>query len=249
MRFQGRVALVTGASRGIGRATALRLAHEGADVAVHYQERAEAAARVCEEVQSLGRRAVSLQCDVADRGGVSRLVETVTRELGPIDLLVNNAGEVDRDDFERLTPEHWDRTIAVNLTGAFNVIWAVKDSMMTRTFGRIVNVSSVAALAVRPNMLAYAAAKAGLNSLTKSCCDPLARHNIRINGVAPGVIETDMTAGLPTGFVDQLRHDTPLGRLGQAEEIASVVSFLLSDDASYLTGTTVVVSGGRFLTP
>ena len=187
LRFQGHVALVTGAGRGIGRATALRLAEDGADVAVHYRERADAAARVCEQVQSLGRRAVSIQCDVADRPGVSRLVESVSRELGPIDLLVNNAGEVDQNDFEHLAPEEWDRTIAINLTGAFNLIWAVKDSMMTRRFGRIVNVSSVAAFAVRPDMLAYSAAKAGLNSLTKSCCEPLARHNVRINGVAPGV--------------------------------------------------------------
>ena len=137
----------------------------------------------------------------------------------------------------------------MNLTGAFNVLWAVKGSMMTRTFGRIVNVSSVAAMAVRPNLLAYSAAKAGLNSLTKSCCEPLARYGIRINGVAPGIIDTDMAAGLSPAYIDQLRSATPLGRLGQAEEIAQVISFLLSEDASYLTGTTVVASGGRFLLP
>ena len=121
--------------------------------------------------------------------------------------------------------------------------------MMARTFGRIVNVSSVAAMAVRPNMLAYSAAKAGLNSMTKSCCEPLARYGIRINGVAPGIIDTDMAAGLSPAYIDQLRSSTPLGRLGQAEEIARVISFLLSEDASYLTGTTVVASGGRLLLP
>jgi 3-oxoacyl-[acyl-carrier protein] reductase len=129
------------------------------------------------------------------------------------------------------------------------MIWAVKDSMMSRDFGRIVNVSSIAAQAVRPNVLGYAAAKAGLNSLTKSCCQPLARRNVRINGIAPGVIETDLTQDLPSEFVDRLREETPLNRLGTPDEVASVISFLLSEEARYMTGTTVVVSGGRFLLP
>lgn len=249
MRFVGRVALVTGASRGIGRATALKLAADGADVAVHYRRSAEAAADVCQEVVELGRRALVTQCDVTERSAVAGLVETVTRELGPVDLLVNNVGEVDPVGFSDLSPEQWDRTIAVNLTSAFNMIWAVKDSMMSRAFGRIVNVSSIAAQAVRPNFLAYAAAKAGLNSLTKSCCQPLAQRNVRINGVAPGVIETDLIEGLPSGFVERLREETPLGRLGVPDEVASVISFLLSEEARYMTGTTVVVSGGRFLLP
>ena len=249
MRFDGNVALVTGASRGIGRATALRLAGDGADVAVHYRQHADGAAGVCQAVRDLGRRAVSIQCEVTDRAGVEHMAEEVSRTLGPIDLLVNNAGEIGERAFGELTPEEWDRTIAVNLTGAFNVIWAVKDSMIARNFGRIVNVSSVAAQAVRPHMLAYSAAKAGLNSLTKSCCEPLAQHNIRINGVAPGVIETDMTVGMAPTFIDQLQSATPLRRLGLPEEIADVIAFLLSDESSYLTGTTVVASGGRFLTP
>ena len=249
MRFAGRVALVTGASRGIGRATALRLAADGADVAIHYRQSADAAADVCREVIGLGRRAVIAQCDVTERPGVAQLVETVVRELGPVDLLVNNVGEVDPVGFSDLSPEQWDRTIAVNLTSAFNMIWAVKDSMMSRDFGRIVNVSSIAAQAVRPNVLGYAAAKAGLNSLTKSCCQPLARRNVRINGIAPGVIETDLTQDLPSEFVDRLREETPLNRLGTPDEVASVISFLLSEEARYMTGTTVVVSGGRFLLP
>ena len=249
MRFERKVTLVTGASRSIGRATALRLGEEGADLAVHYRCSADGAARVCEEVRSLGHRAIAIQGDVTDRSAVWRMIELVTRDLGPIDLLVNNAGEIGEVRFDELTPEHWDRMIAVNLTGAFNVIWAVKDSMIARTFGRIVNVSSVAALAVRPNVLPYAAAKAGLISLTKSCCEPLARHNIRINTVAPGVIATDMAAAVSPAFVAQLRSTTPLGRLGEPEEIASVVAFLLSEDSSYVTGATLVTSGGRLLVP
>ena len=249
MRFHENVALVTGASRGIGRAIALRLAQDGADVAVHYRSDAGAAARVCDEVRRLGPRTMSVQADVADRPAVRRMVDAVVRELGPIDLLVNNAGEIGEVTFHELTPEHWDRMIAVNLTGAFNVIWAVKDGMASRKFGRIVNVSSIAALAVRPNLLPYAAAKAGLISLTKSCCEPFARYNIRINAVAPGLIATDMAAELPPAFLEQLRSTTPLGRLGEPEEIANVVAFLLSEDSSYVTGATLVTSGGRLLVP
>lgn len=248
-RFDGRVALVTGASRGIGRATAVRLASDGADVAVVYRAATEAADAVCRDVRAAGQKAVAVACDITDRPGVDRAVETVARELGPIDLLVNNAGEVDPAPFDQLTPSHWDRTLAVNLTGAFNLIWAVKTGMLARGFGRIVNVSSIAAQAVRPNMLAYAAAKAGLNSLTKSCCEPLARRNVRINGVAPGVVHTDLVNSLPTDFVSRLEQETPLGRLGQPEEVAGVISFLLSEESSYMTGTTVVISGGRFLMP
>lgn len=249
LRFDGRVALVTGASRGIGRATAVRLAAEGADVAVHYHAAADAADAVRREIETLGRRAVAVRCDITDRQGVEDLAAVVSRELGPVDLLVNNAGAVDEAPFDRLTPADWDRTIAVNLTGAFNLIWVLKDAMMTRGFGRIVNVSSIAAQAVRPNMLAYSAAKAGLNSLTKSCCEPLAKGGIRINGVAPGVIDTDLVKDLTPDFVARLEHDTPLQRLGQPDEVAGVITFLLSDESSYMTGTTVVVSGGRFLMP
>lgn len=249
MRFEKKVALVTGASGDIGRATTLKLAEEGADVAVHYRRHADRAAAVCDQARGLGRCAIAVQSDVTDRQAVHRMIETIAQELGPIDLLVNNAGDAGEMRFEELTPEHWDRMIAVNLTAAFNVIWAVKDSMIARRFGRIVNVSSIAALAVRPHVLPYAAAKAGLISLTKSCCEPLARHNIRVNAVAPGVIATDMVAGMSPAFVEQLRSTTPLARLGEPEEMASVIAFLLSEDSSYVTGATLVASGGRLLVP
>ena len=249
MKFQGRAALVTGGSRGIGKATALKLASEGATVAVHYSRSAAKAAAVCEEISALGQKAIPVQADIADRAAVNSMVTAATEALGTIELLVNNAGDVGDMPFEELAPEHWDRIIAINLTGPFNVLWAVKPGMIAQQFGRIVNVSSIAALAVRPNQLPYAAAKAGVISLTKSCCGPLAQHNIRINSVAPGAIATDMLREVSPEMVAQLRDTTPLGRLGEPEEMANVIAFLLSEDSSYMTGATVIASGGRILIP
>ena len=249
MKFQGKVALVTGGSRGIGKATALKLAGEGATVAVHYSRAMDKAEAVCEEIRDLGQEAIPVQADIADRDAVNRMVGEVTKELGTIELLVNNAGDVGNMTFDELTPEHWDRIIAINLTGPFNVLWAVKPGMIEQQFGRIVNVSSIAALAVRPNQLPYAAAKAGVISLTKSCCGPLAQHNIRINSVAPGAIATDMLGEVSTEMAEQLRATTPLGRFGEPEEMADVIAFLLSEESSYMTGATVIASGGRILIP
>ena len=249
MKFDGRIALVTGASRGIGKATAIKLATEGADVAVHYVKSAAGAEAVCAQVRESGQRAIPVQADIADRASVNEMVAHATAELGPIDLLVNNAGDVGNIDFDELTPEHWDRIVAINLTGPFNVIWAVKAGMIQRKFGRIVNVSSIAGLAPRPNQFAYAAAKAGVISLTKSACEPLAPHNIRINSVAPGAISTDMIREVAPAMLETLRSTTPLGRFGEPEEMANVIVFLLSEEASYVTGSTIVASGGRVLIP
>ena len=249
MRFQGKIALVTGGSRGIGQATALKLAGEGATIAVHYSRAIDKAEAVCEQIRGLGQTATPVQADIADRDAVNEMVATVREEFGTIDLLVNNAGDVGDMTFDKLTPEHWDRIVAINLTGPFNVLWAVKGGMIERQFGRIVNVSSIAALAVRPNQLPYAAAKAGVISLTKSCCGPLAAHNIRINSVAPGAIATDMLGEVSTEMAEQLRSTTPLGRFGEPEEMADVIAFLLSEESSYMTGATVIASGGRILIP
>ncbi|MDE0481509.1 MAG: SDR family NAD(P)-dependent oxidoreductase [Candidatus Poribacteria bacterium] len=249
MKFQGRVALVTGGSRGIGKATALKLAGEGATVAVHYSRSIAKAEAVCKQIDALGQKAIPVQADISDREAVNSMVTAVTEKLGTIELLVNNAGDVGDIMFDELTPEHWDRIVAINLTGTFNVLWAVKPGMIEQQFGRIVNVSSIAALAVRPNQLPYAAAKAGIISLTKSCCGPLAPHNIRINSVAPGAIATDMLSEVSPEMVEQLRSTTPLGRLGEPEEMANVIAFLLSEESSFMTGATVIASGGRILIP
>ena len=250
MKFKGKVALVTGGSRGIGKATAFKLASEGASVAVHYATSGAAAEDVCAEIYGeYKQKALPFQADISDREAVNSMVAEVTKELGSIDLLVNNAGDVGDMTFDELTPEHWDQIVAINLTGPFNVLWAVKQGMIEKQFGRIVNVSSIAALAVRPNQLPYAAAKAGIISLTKSCCGPLAKHNIRINSVAPGAIDTDMLNEVSPEMVEQLRSSTPLGRLGKPDEIANVISFLLSEESSFITGATVIASGGRILIP
>ena len=187
--------------------------------------------------------------EITERRAVDKMVRTVTDKLGPIDLLVNNAGFVGNEDFNRLTPEQWDYVLAVNLTGPFNLIWSVKEGMINRQFGRIVNVASIAGLAVRPDQLPYGVSKAGIISLTKSCCEPFAQHNIRINCVAPGAIATDMLGELSPDMLEHFQSTTPLGRLGEPEEMGNVISFLLSEDSSYMTGSTVVASGGRILIP
>ena len=249
MRFEGKTALVTGASRGIGKEVAIKLANEGADVAVHYVQSAGKAEEVCEQIRTLGRRCITVAAEVTDREALNAMVEKVIDEFGSIDLLVNNAGIIGNQSFNELTPEQWDRIIAVNLTGAFNVIWAVKDRMIEQQFGRIVNVASIAALAVRPHQMAYGASKAGVISLTKSCCEPLAEHNIRINCVAPGATKTDMLGELSTEMLEHMRTTTPLGRVGEPEEIADIIAFLLSEESSFMTGSTVIASGGRILFP
>ena len=167
MRFNGKLALVTGASRGIGQATAIKLATEGANVAVHYVNSADRAEDVYQQVCALGRQAMVVQADIADREAVNRMVRTITEDLGAIDLLVNNAGAVVDSNFDELTPEQWDRTVAINLTGPFNVIWAVKAGMFAQKFGRIVNVSSIAALAVRPESACLFRCEGGCNRLNE----------------------------------------------------------------------------------
>ena len=247
--FAGRVAFVTGSSRGIGRATVLKLAEKGADVAIHCLNSRNQADEVADLVRQTGQRAFVTVGDVADRSDVDRMVTTVNQELGPIDLLVNNAGAGIEKSFDTLTPEIWDRMIAVNLTGIFNVFWRVKSEMMAQRFGRIVNLTSIAAWAVRPHIMAYAAAKAGVVSLTKSCSEALSPYNIRINAVAPGLISTDVIDHMDQKFQDAIVAQTPQGRIGRPEEIASVIAFLLSEESSFITGTTIIASGGRLAIP
>lgn len=247
--LSGRVALVTGGSRGIGRACCLRLAKEGALVAVNYHRGAEAAAETVRQIEALGGRAVAVQADVANPAEVDRMIATVAAELGPVDLLVNNAGVFEYVPHQELTLELWQRTLTTNLTGAYLVTWAVKEQMVARGFGRIVNMTSISALQPRPMSMAYAASKAGLVAFTKSLAVALAPHNIRVNAVAPGLIDTEILDGVDQTQLDRLIEATPMRRIGQPEEIAALVYFLLSEESSFTTGQTIVSSGGRATLP
>jgi 3-oxoacyl-[acyl-carrier protein] reductase len=247
--FSGRVALVTGGSRGIGRAVALRLAGEGADVALSYASRVDTAQQVVNEIEALGRRAISLACDVSRPADVERLVATTRERLGPIDLLAHCGAISNIASHADLTYDQWRETIDVNLNGAFLAIFAVKDEMIERRFGRIVTVSSIAALRPRKMQIHYASAKAGVIALTQCCAEAFAPYNVRVNCVAPGLTETEMAHVLPEETIRQVVADTPLGRIGQPEEIAGVIRFLLSEESSFMTGQTIVASGGRVMLP
>jgi 3-oxoacyl-[acyl-carrier protein] reductase len=247
--FENRVALVTGGSRGIGRATALRLALEGADVAISYASRSKEAEQVVAEIKALGRKAICVACDVARPDEVARLVAQTRERLGPIDLLAHCGAISNICDHSELSYELWLETVNVNLNGAFLVVFAVKDEMIARKFGRIVLISSVAALRPRKMQIHYASSKAGVIALARCCGEAFAPHNVRVNCVAPGLIETEMAHVLSEEAMKRIVADTPIGRIGQAHEIASVVRFLLSEESSFMTGETISASGGRVTLP
>ena len=246
--FAGRVALVTGGSRGIGRATALRLASEGADVAISYGSREADAARTVADLQALGRRAVAVQCDVSQPDQVQAMVDTARRELGPIDLLAHCGAISNICTHQELTWDLWRETIDVNLNGAYLVMFAVKDQMIERQYGRIVMISSIAALRPRAMQIHYATAKLGVVALTRCCAEAFAPH-VRVNCITPGLTDTEMMHVLPDERIAALAAETPLQRVGQPEEIASSIRFLLSDESSFMTGQTVSVCGGRVMLP
>jgi 3-oxoacyl-[acyl-carrier protein] reductase len=242
--LEGRIAVVTGGSRGIGRVVAARLAAEGARVAVTARTTAAAA-------ESAGRLPASghlgLACDVADREAVEGLVRQVEGELGPIDILVNNAGTTSDNILVRLGDDDWDRVLDTNLKGAFLMIRGVARGMMKRRAGRIINMSSVVGLTGNRGQVNYAASKAGLIGLTKSVAKELASRNVLCNAVAPGFIETGMTAELTPAARESLQQAIALGRLGSPEDVAGVVAFLAGPDASYITGQVIVVDGGMVM--
>jgi 3-oxoacyl-[acyl-carrier protein] reductase len=240
--FEGRTAIVTGGSRGIGRAISVMLAVHGAKVAINY-ERNEAAAR--KTLQKTGGRGVIVQGDVSRPDEVERLVARTREQLGPIDFLVNNAGIAGTLPHSQLTFADWRRTFAVDVDGPFLMTWAVKEEMIARRFGRIVNISSLAGLIKKKDMIHYATAKAALIAFTRNCAEAFAPYNIRVNCVAPGLTETELSRAANPGLVEQLIAITPMGRMAQPEEMASVVRFLLSDDSSFITGQTIAACGGR----
>jgi 3-oxoacyl-[acyl-carrier protein] reductase len=243
-RLEGKVALVTGASRGIGAAIARRLASDGAAVVVNYAGSKAAADAVVAGIIADGGRALAVQADVSDSGACTALVASGIEAFGSLDILVNNAG-ITRDGLiVRMTDEDWDRVIATNLTGVFSMSRAAAKVMMKARTGSIVNISSVVGIAGNAGQANYAAAKAGVIGLTKSVARELAARNVRCNAVAPGFIETDMTAELSEVQRAAIAASVAMGRFGSGEDVASAVSFLASDDAAYVTGQVLAVDGG-----
>ena len=240
----GRVALVTGASRGIGRATALALAECGAAVIVNYRGQAEAAASVVQEIEAQGGRATAVQADVSQGGDIDRLVKATTETYGSLDILVNNAGVARDNLLMRMKDDEWDTVLNTNLRGAYLLTKAVLRPMMRARWGRIITISSVIGLMGNAGQANYAAAKAGLIGFTKSVAREMASRAITANVVAPGFVETDITAGLSDAIKETALAAIPLGRWAQPDEIAKVIAFLASDAAGYVTGQTLAVDGG-----
>lgn len=247
--FAKKVALITGGTRGIGRATALRLASEGAAVAVNYVSNRKQADATLAELKQLGADATSIQGDVSRRDHVQRIVDQTRAELGPIDLLVHAAAVSIVEPATDVTWETWKRTMEVNLDGTFHVVYAVKDEMIARNYGRMVLMSSIAALRERENQVHYSASKAGVIAMTRCLAQAWAKHNIRINCVCPGLTETEMANELAPEVQRNIIENTPMKRIGQPEEIANVIRFLLSDESSFMTGQSIVASGGRVMLP
>lgn len=240
----GKVALVTGAGRGIGRAVARRLSGDGALVLVNYNGSRERALEVVEEIRSAGGQGEALGCDVSDYEACGRLVEDVIARYGHVDILVNNAG-ITRDNLIlRMSEEEYDRVLDVNLKGAFNTIRHLSRFFLKQRSGKIINVSSVSGIMGNPGQANYAASKAGLIALAKSVAQEVGSRGIRANAIAPGFIETAMTAALPDDVRAEWCKKIPLRRGGQVEDIANVATFLASDMASYVTGQVIQVDGG-----
>ncbi|OQP07951.1 beta-ketoacyl-ACP reductase [Geobacillus sp. 46C-IIa] len=245
--LEGKIALVTGASRGIGRAVALELARQGANVAVNYAGSEAKANEVVETIRSLGREAFAVQADVARAEDVERMVKTVLDQFGRLDILVNNAG-ITRDNLlMRMKEEEWDAVINTNLKGVFLCTKAVTRPMMKQRYGRIINVASVVGVIGNPGQANYVAAKAGVIGLTKTAARELASRNITVNAIAPGFITTDMTEALSAELKEEMLKQIPLARFGEPGDVARVAAFLASDAAGYMTGQTLHVDGGMVM--
>lgn len=242
--LEHKTALVTGASRGIGRAIALALAEDGADVAVNYSGSAEQAKETVHQILKKGRRAIAIQGDVSKEEDCIRMFNQTEEALGPVNILVNNAG-ITRDGLAvRMSGEDFEKVLDVNLKGAFYCMKLAAKGMMKQRYGRIISISSISGVKGNPGQINYCAAKAGIIGMTKSLARELAGRGITVNAIAPGYIESDMTAGLPEKVKESALAQIPLGRMGKPEDIAYAAAFLASDRASYLTGQVLLVDGG-----
>jgi 3-oxoacyl-[acyl-carrier protein] reductase len=247
MNLDGKVAVVTGGSRGIGRGICIRLASLGALVYINYVSRSSAAEETQRLIQEAGGRAEIIAFNVADNNAVMDGFKKIIAAAGSVDILVNNAG-ITRDGLmARMKESDWDEVMNINLKGSFLCAKAASKVMMKKKWGRIVNISSVSGVAGNPGQVNYSAAKAGLIGLTKSMAREYASRNITVNSIAPGYIETEMTDLLDEKHQEQIKGEIPLGRFGRTEDIAGAIAFLVSDDGSYITGQTLHVNGGMYM--
>jgi 3-oxoacyl-(acyl-carrier-protein) reductase len=247
MKLKGRTALVTGASRGIGRAIALALAEEGADVAVNYVASASAAEEVAQQIAKTGRRAVLARADVSDYPDTFRMAQEILKEFGHLDILVNNAGINSDKTFVKMDHAAWRKVLAINLDGVFNCTKVLVDQMLAQNYGRVVNITSVIGQIGNFGQANYAASKAGVAAFTKSLAKELAGKGITVNAIAPGFIETEMIQGIPDRVKNKLLEQIPLRRFGTAEEVARAVVYLCSTDGDYITGAEVSINGGLLM--
>lgn len=244
MNFEGKTAVVTGGSRGIGRALCLELAKGGANVVLCYAGNEAAARETAAAIEALGAKALAVRCDVSDAAQADALVKTAVEAFGRVDILVNNAG-ITRDNLlMRMSEADFDAVISANLKGTFLCMKAASKLMLKQRYGRIVNLSSVVALRGNAGQVNYAASKAGVIGMTKSLAKELASRGVTVNAVAPGFIETDMTAALPESARAAAQGSIPMGRLGAPEDVARAVAFLAGDEAAYITGQVLAVDGG-----
>ncbi|MFP5111246.1 3-oxoacyl-[acyl-carrier-protein] reductase [Bacillaceae bacterium C204] len=247
MNLEGKAALVTGASRGIGREIALELARQGANVAVNYSGSEAKANEVVDEIKALGREAFAVKCDVSNADAVAEMVKGTIDNFGKLDILVNNAG-ITRDNLlMRMKEEEWDDVININLKGVFLCTKAVTRQMMKQRVGRIINIASIVGVSGNPGQANYVAAKAGVIGLTKTTAKELASRNITVNAIAPGFITTDMTNKLSEEVKAEMLKQIPLARLGEPKDIAKITAFLASDDSAYMTGQTLHIDGGMVM--
>jgi len=242
--LKDKVAIVTGGSRGIGRAIALELASQGANVAFNYLKSKDAANEVKKEVESKGRRALVFQLDVKDLGSMKNMIEETKKSFGRLDIIINNAGIIKDKALMLMEEQDWEEVIATNLSGAFNLVRAAIVTFMKQKSGNVINITSVAGIKGTPRQVNYAASKAGIIGLTKSLAKEVGQYNIRVNAIAPGYIDTDMVKDLKDDYKSDLLKRIPLNRFGSSEEVAKIVTFLASDDARYITGQTILVDGG-----
>ena len=246
MRLEGKVALITGGARGIGQAIAMAFANEGADIVVA-DVNLEVAQKTASEIESLGRKALALEVDVTNYEKVEEGINKILDKFGKVDILVNNAGITKDNLILRMSQAEWDAVINVNLKGTFNCIRAVCRPMVKQRSGRIISIASIIGLMGNPGQANYAASKAGIIALTKTVAKELASRNINANAVAPGFIQTEMTAKLPEDLKNKMLAAIPLGKLGTPQDIAKVCLFLASDESSYITGQTITVDGGMVM--